>query len=96
MNVEVSEQVAGFVRRLPPEPRRRLRQDLRDLARERGDIKPLEGPLEGHCRLRVGAYRVVFSYAPHQTIQCVFAERRSLVYELFLNLLESRLPRRKS
>lgn len=95
MNVEVAEQVAGFVRQLPPEPRRRLRQALRDLARERGDIKPLEGSLEGYCRLRVGAYRIVFSYAPHLTTQCVFAERRSLVCELFLNLLESRLPRRQ-
>lgn len=94
MNVEPSQQVADFVRQLPPEPRRRLRGALRDLARERGDIKPLEGPLEDYCRLRVGAYRVVFSYAKAQTIQCVFAERRSLVYELFLDLLESQLPRR--
>lgn len=93
MNVELSQQVADFVRQLPPEPRRRLRLALRELVRERGDIKPLEGPLEGYCRLRVGAYRIVFSYATPQTIQCVFAERRSLVYELFLNLLESRLPR---
>ncbi|MGH9380112.1 MAG: type II toxin-antitoxin system RelE family toxin [Thermoanaerobaculia bacterium] len=93
MNVEISEQVAEFVRRLPPEPRRRIRRALRDLARERGDIKPLEGPLEGYCRLRIGAYRIVFSYAPQQTIQCVFAERRSLVYELLLSFLESHLPR---
>jgi mRNA-degrading endonuclease RelE of RelBE toxin-antitoxin system len=93
VKVELSEQVVDFVRRLPPEPRQRLRRALRDLARERGDVKPLEGPLEGYCRLRVGAYRIVLSYATQRTIQCVFAERRSIVYELLVQLLESRLGR---
>ena len=94
MKVELSEQVVDFVRRLPPNPRQRLRRALRDLARERGDLKPLEGPLEGYCRLRVGAYRVVVSYSKRRTIQCVFAERKSIVYELVAKLLESRLTRR--
>jgi mRNA-degrading endonuclease RelE of RelBE toxin-antitoxin system len=93
VKVELSEQVVDFVRRLPPEPRRRLRRALRDLARERGDIKPLEGPLEGYCRLSVGAYRIVLRYATQRAIQCVFAERRSIVYELLVQLLESRLTR---
>jgi len=44
--------------------------------------------------LRVGAYRVVLSYSKRRTIQCVFAERRSIVYELLVELLESRLTRR--
>jgi mRNA-degrading endonuclease RelE of RelBE toxin-antitoxin system len=94
MKVDLAEQVVDFVRRLPPDPRRRLRRALRDLARERGDLKPLEGPLEGYCRLRVGAYRVVVSYASRRTIQCVFAERRSIVYELLVEMLESRLTRK--
>ena len=94
MKVELSEQVVDFVRRLPPIPRRRLRRALRELVHERGDLKPLEGPLEGYCRLRVGAYRVVVSYAKRDTIQCVFAERRSIVYELLVALLETRLVRR--
>lgn len=93
MKVELSEQVVEFVRQLPPEPRRTLRRALRDLARERGDIKSLEGPLDGYSRLRVGPYRVVLSYAKRRTIQCVFAERRSIVYELLVELLESRLTR---
>jgi mRNA-degrading endonuclease RelE of RelBE toxin-antitoxin system len=89
VKVELSEQVVDFVKRLPPEPRRRLRLALRDLARERGDIKPLEGPLEDYCRLSVGAYRIVLSYTARRTIQCLFAERRSVVYELLVQLLES-------
>jgi mRNA-degrading endonuclease RelE of RelBE toxin-antitoxin system len=83
MRVEVSTQVADFVRRLPPEPRRLLRRALRALERERGDIKPLEGSLDGYCRLRVGGYRVILSYAGNGRVQCLFAERRSIVYEVF-------------
>jgi len=94
MKVELSDQVVDFVRRLPPDPRRRLRRALRDLAHERGDLKPLEGPLEDYCRLRVGAYRVVISYSRRRRIQCIFAERRNIVYELLVELLESRLKRR--
>ncbi len=71
MKVEVAAQVADFVKRLPPEPRRRLRRALRDLEKEKGDIKPLEAPLDGYCRLRVGGYRVVLSYTAGGRIQCV-------------------------
>ena len=83
MKVEVSTQVADFVRRLPPEPRRLLRRALRDLERERGDIKPLEGSLDGYCRLRAGGYRIILSYTGTGRVQCVVAERRSSVYEVF-------------
>ena len=93
MKVELSAQIVAFVRRLPPEPRRRLKRALRDLAREKGDLKPLEGPLEGYCRLLVGAFRIVVCYGKRNTMQCVFAERRSIVYELLVDLLESRLTR---
>lgn len=91
MRVELAQQVVDFVRRLPPEPKRRLRLALRDLARGRGDIKRLEGPLDGYCRLRIGGYRVVFAYGPRDTVQCVFAEQRSIVYELLVEALRRRL-----
>jgi len=64
---------------------------LRDLARERGDIEALEAPLEGYCRLRVGGYRVVFAYGKRPTIECIFAEQRSVVYEMLLERLRDRL-----
>ncbi len=91
MKVELAEQVVDFVRRLPPDPKRRLRLALRDLARGRGDIKRLEGPLDGYCRLRVGGYRVVFAYGERDTVQCVFAEQRSIIYELLIEALRKRL-----
>ena len=70
---------------------RRLRGALRDLAREKGDLKALEPPLHGYCRLRVGGYRVVFAYGKQVTIGCIFAERRNVVYELLLEHLLDRL-----
>jgi len=91
MRLLLAEQVVDFVRRLPPEPKRRLRRALRELSRGSGDVKPLEAPLDGYCRLRVGGYRIVFSYGKRRTIECVFAEQRSVVYELLLEQLRDRL-----
>jgi mRNA-degrading endonuclease RelE of RelBE toxin-antitoxin system len=93
MKVEISDQVVDFVRRLAPDPRRVVRKALRDLAAEKGDIKPLEGPLDGYCRLRVGTYRILFAYVGRNTIQCVFAERRSIIYEVFAQVLNDELTR---
>ena len=91
MKVVLAAQVVAFVRRLPPEPRQRLRHALRELSRERGDVKALESPLDGYCRLRVGGYRVLFAYGKRGSIECIFAERRSVVYELLLERLRDRL-----
>ena len=91
MTVRVAPQVATFLRRLAPEPRRRLRRALRDLAQGKGDIKALEGPLQDYARLRVGPYRVILSYSAPRSVDCVFAERRSLIYEVFSETMIERL-----
>jgi mRNA interferase RelE/StbE len=87
--VELSAQVVGFIRRLAPDPRQRLRTALRDLTQEKGDIRALEADLQGFYRLRVGRYRVVFHYQNvrgKRTIRCEYAEARSIVYEVFAQL----------
>jgi mRNA-degrading endonuclease RelE of RelBE toxin-antitoxin system len=94
--VEISDQVHQFIRSLAPEPRKELHAALRDLARERGDIKHLEGPLKDYFRLRVRDYRIIFQYARKgKAIQCVFAERRDLIYEVFEKLIHARLLSRE-
>ena len=93
MKVRQAPQVVDFVRSLAPEPRRRLRRALRDLEKGAGDVKPLEGPLQEYCRLRVGSYRVIVMYSRSHSIECVFAERRSLVYEVFADAMVERLMR---
>jgi mRNA-degrading endonuclease RelE of RelBE toxin-antitoxin system len=81
--VEAREQVRRFIATLSPESRRRLRLSLRGLESERGDRLALKEKLTGYHRLRVGGYRIVFRYLPGKVIECVFAEERSLVYDLF-------------
>jgi mRNA-degrading endonuclease RelE of RelBE toxin-antitoxin system len=68
---------------------------LRLLEREEGDIKALEGPLREYYRLRVMGCRVIFGYetqaGSRRVIRCVFAERRSAVYEFFEEALRRRI-----
>ncbi|MGO8928948.1 MAG: type II toxin-antitoxin system RelE family toxin [Limisphaerales bacterium] len=75
---------------LAPEPRRRLINALKALAHDRGDIQRLEGKLEGYSRLRVAGHRVIFcerAERGERIIDCVFAEKRAIVYDLFIRLL---------
>lgn len=86
----VTTQVEEFVKALAPEPRRSLRTAIRALADDRGDIKALEGPLAGYGRLRVSGYRVIFKERSERgvrVIDCIYAERRPVVYELSTRLL---------
>ena len=90
IRVELDPQVAAFVRALAPDPRKRLREALRGLQQEKGDLKQLEADLAGYTRLRVGSYRVVVRFYAHRgqrVARCVFAEKRPVVYELFAELL---------
>ena len=68
--------------KLHPDQRGVVRRTLRDLAKGGGDTKELAGVLAGFHRLRVGRYRLVYSYRERQ-IEAIFFEHRSLVYELF-------------
>ena len=95
MKIELSPQALALLRRLPPEPRGRIRRALRALANDSGDIKALEEPLDGYCRLRVGNYRVILAYSGRRTVQCVLIEQRSVVYELFASELEALLTTRR-
>jgi mRNA-degrading endonuclease RelE of RelBE toxin-antitoxin system len=81
-------QAERFVRALAPEPRRRLLRALKVLPA--GEIKALEGRLSGYWRLRNGGYRIIFTdqvKAGVRTFDCLFAERRPIVYQLFEQLL---------
>jgi mRNA-degrading endonuclease RelE of RelBE toxin-antitoxin system len=92
--IRVESQVEAFVKSLAPDPRRRLRLAIKGLANGRGDIKFLEGNLAGYGRLSVSGYRVIFkerSDRGTRIIDCLFVERRALVYEIFVNLLSERM-----
>ncbi|AHF91105.1 hypothetical protein OpiT1DRAFT_02515 [Opitutaceae bacterium TAV1] len=89
--VRISEQVEFFLRTLPPGPKHAVREAVARLASQKGQIKALENELSGFWRLRVGRYRVIFTYARPMTIDCLFAEERKLVYEVFGELMKEKL-----
>ena len=79
--VRLSEQVEGFLKSLPPVPRRKLRDALRGLENGKGDIIALERDLAGYCRLKVSPYRVILHYesSPRGPVCfCDFAELRDV------------------
>jgi mRNA-degrading endonuclease RelE of RelBE toxin-antitoxin system len=89
--VRLTAQVVEFVRRQASEPRRRIRKALAELASGRGDVKQLEGPLAAYGRLRVGPFRIILSHEGTKFVDCVFAERRGIVYEVFAETMIERL-----
>ena len=93
MKLRLAPRVVDVVRTSAPEPRRLLRRALRDLESSKGDVKSLDGPLQAHSRLRIRPYRVILSYRRSPTIDCVFAERRSIIYEVFADAMIDRLMR---
>lgn len=92
--VRVAPQVAGFVKSRAPVPRQAVKRGIKGLAREEGDIRPLEGKLAGWHRLRVLGYRVLYQETAEggvRVINCVYANHRSTVYALFEQLLADEL-----
>jgi len=57
-----------------------VRAAIAGLAQGRGDIKGLQGSLEGLSRLRVGEHRIVFRHT-EERIEVFYAAPRSVVYE---------------
>jgi mRNA interferase RelE/StbE len=95
MKVELEQQVVDFIRSLAPEPHQPIRRSLRNLQNEKGDIRALEGELEGFYRLRVLRYRLIFFYhvrGKSRTIRCVYAAPRGIVYEVFAQSIRELLP----
>ena len=88
--VRVQDEVVDYLRRLAPQPRRAIRDAIKRLSDEQGDIKPLTDELEGYYRLRVGSHRVIFEYEvidERRVITCIYAGPRKWIYEVFQSRL---------
>ena len=81
--VKVRPQVWAFATTLGLEHRRAFKRAVVGLAEEKGEIKALGDKLSGYYRLKVSRFRVIFRYTPGRVIECVFAEERKLIYEIF-------------
>jgi len=90
MQISASEQVSSWLCALPPGSKHRVRMALRMLARGHGDIKPLQGPLEGFNRLRIGGRRIIYRQTAANRILLEYANTRDVIYELFEQLLAGR------
>ena len=90
MKISASEQVANWLCGLPPEGKHRVRIALRGLAAGRGDVKALQGPLEGFNRLRVGGRRIIYRQISPDRILLEYANTRDVIYELFEGILDDR------
>ncbi|NDC39698.1 MAG: cytotoxic translational repressor of toxin-antitoxin stability system [Proteobacteria bacterium] len=89
MRISASEQVQAWLLGLPPQTKRRVRLALRGLARGRGDIKGLIGPLAGYNRLRIGGLRIIYRQVQVQEIHLEYANNRDVIYELYQDILAS-------
>lgn len=87
MKISASDQVAAWLTALPPQTKKRVRAALRSLAAGKGDIKGLQGDLEGFSRLRIGGIRILHRQVSAREIKLEYANTRDVVYEMFRQLL---------
>ena len=87
MRISASDQVAAWLTALPPQTKKRVRAALRSLAAGKGDIKGLQGDLEGFSRLRIGGIRILHRQVSAREIKLEYANTRDVVYEMFRQLL---------
>ncbi|MEY3481530.1 MAG: hypothetical protein RIQ71_2305 [Verrucomicrobiota bacterium] len=87
MKISASDQVARWLTTLPPQTKKRVRAALRSLATGKGDIKGLQGDLEGFSRLRIGGIRILHRQVSAREIRLEYANTRDVVYEMFRQLL---------
>ena len=93
MKISASEQVQLWLSGLPPETKHRVRLALRGLARGRGDIKGLLGPLTGFNRLRIGGLRIIYRQTRARELRLEYANNRDVIYELYREILAAKASR---
>jgi hypothetical protein len=90
IKVTLEQQPVEFIRRQPPQIRKRLRDALHAVEKGAAFPEPLEDELEGFYKLKVESVRLILASAAGKEGPCfrvIFAERRKAVYEMFSQLL---------
>jgi mRNA interferase RelE/StbE len=81
--LQIGPQVRALQTTLGLRHRRAVKEAIRALAGDKGDLRSLCDELSGWNRLKVGPYRLIFRYVEGKKIQCVYLNERKLVYEIF-------------
>ncbi len=90
IEVIVEAQPLAFIRRQSPDARKRLREAIHAIERGETFPEPLEDELEGFYKMRVENCRLILqqeSGGKAALFKVVFAERRSVVYEMFRQII---------
>lgn len=89
IKVTLDDQPADFLRSLPPASKRLVRDALHEI--EQGSVpEPLMDELDGFYKVKVGGFRLIAQSLPGESgprYRVVFAERRSVVYVLFKQMM---------
>ena len=74
MKIEYSKAAIKAIERMDKAMKQRIRAGIEGLTVRppQGDIKPMEGKPEGRYRLRVGGYRVIFTYRNDGSVTVLF------------------------
>ena len=74
MRIEYSKSAVKAIERMDKAMKQRIRAGIEGLAVRppMGDVKPMEGKPEGRYRLRVGGYRVIFTYRKDGTMEILY------------------------
>ena len=90
IEVLVEGRARDFIRRQPPEARKRLRAAIHAITEGAIFPEPSEDELDGFYKVKVNCYRLILQSEPGKAgprFKIVFAERRKAVYELFSQIL---------
>lgn len=87
MKISASDQVAAWLTALPPQTKKRVRSALRNLTRGHGEVKGLQGDLEGFSRLRIGGIRILYRQTSARELRLEYANTRDVAYEMFRQFL---------
>lgn len=78
MRIEYAKQAVKAINGMDKSTKQRIRIAIEDLPN--GDVKPLKG-IRGSFRLRVGTWRILFSYPDNDTILIERIASRGKVYK---------------
>lgn len=74
MQIEYSKSAVKAIARMDKALKQRIRMGIEGLTEQppQGDIKPMEGKPEGRYRLRIGSYRIIFTYRADGTMEILY------------------------
>jgi mRNA-degrading endonuclease RelE of RelBE toxin-antitoxin system len=90
IEITIEQQPLEFIKRQPPETRKRLREALHAVEQGKTFPEPLENDLEGFYKLKVDRFRLILQSVSGKhgpRFRVVFAERRNVAYEIFGQIL---------